>query len=297
MSTARVNHELITDSASCRGCGYILTGLSTGDNCPECGTPVELSRATRADEMLRNADRAWAHTLLRGQRTLAAGTMLLVIGSATLGTLIAVTWMLLRGGVLSDWRTPSFVLGLIGTTVGVGGLALIVTGGWRVTTPEPGKGDQQGEAHRKSVRSMLAAAALLGLALSPTAAAFAAIGIPRGLLAGVIDTAIILAGCLLVLLTLSGSSYLGDLARRVPDAYLATRCARTAKRLAMASGLSAIAVVPSYFSVFDLNHPLDPVYYAAFACVVIASVYYALRFTLLMRRFARRLNQALNSPA
>jgi hypothetical protein len=94
---------------SCIACGYDLRGLPFEGRCPECGTPVEVSRRR---PLLRHADPRYVRTLVIG-----AGVCLLAVLIDAAMTAVIATWRAYRGplslpGVLAlrgnvEWITAA----------------------------------------------------------------------------------------------------------------------------------------------------------------------------------------------
>ncbi len=121
--------DVVADERPCRQCGYILLGLPKTGNCPECGTPIRLSGATRR---LYHANAGWLKQVAYGYR-LMFWTLI-----ASIAYSLTITWFM-----------PNVVDMFFG---GVTSTALAV-GAFLATQPDPmGTHGLAGERLRLSIR-------------------------------------------------------------------------------------------------------------------------------------------------
>ena len=85
---------------ACRRCGYILKGLGSEGNCPECAAPIEYSLR---ENRLRFADPTWLHQITRGAAWLIAYVFI------TIAALIA---NIIASRILSPAGTEVISLGM-----------------------------------------------------------------------------------------------------------------------------------------------------------------------------------------
>jgi hypothetical protein len=135
--------EIVDLDLSCRSCGYNLRGLTFGANCPECNTAVALSAKS---DLLRFGDPNWTRRLSQGAGILAAGFVL------------TIAWMFVQ--FVAPRFLPSSSLYILFRFGGLLPEALLFSGWWLVTKPDPsGAGEQQYGFSRRFTR--IAASVLL----------------------------------------------------------------------------------------------------------------------------------------
>lgn len=114
----------------CHRCGFLLTGLRPGGDCPECGYPIARSLV---DDLLEHAEPRWLRTVRLGQRlavwsTLAGWAFGILIG-------VAVAVVMLRGGIAGTAGLGAIVAAALVVGLAVGGATTL--GVWFFTTPDP----------------------------------------------------------------------------------------------------------------------------------------------------------------
>lgn len=137
----------------CRRCGYALEGVADEVECPECGTPVALSRRSN---LLEDADPLWLRSVGRGWSVLHA--------SAVLGTrafyayaiiCLAVTtlgWML--GHRILTIQTSFLAGGILGVSIVVASIGAVIA-----SAPDPRLSPRESSwSARRVMRWSLAAA-------------------------------------------------------------------------------------------------------------------------------------------
>ena len=185
----------------CRTCGYDLQGLELKGRCPECGTPVVVSKDT-ANVAFANS--TWARKLVLGLWLIVGG----IIGSIFLN--------IVASAVSVDGWSAEFAQ----AGVGVVSTILIFVGTWLATEPDPsGRGEDEYGTSRKAIRigygieSGLHVLALIVFIAMPYNARMQTMFGGLELLGG-------LFGVVALFFMLK---YLGHLARRIPEPMLADR--------------------------------------------------------------------------
>lgn len=176
----------------CTLCGYNLRGLPPAGTCPECAAAV--SQSLRGDR-LAYCDRRWLATIRSGLSWLINWLQCLIL----VGVLTVFDWGVIRGVAVA----PLFAL--------AGGV-LGMVGFWLFTSPDPGK-----QRDARIVRSAnLVRYAMVAACWLMAAESFLLGSNPRAAeLVRVIQQT-------LVLVALCGAFvYMTDLARRIPDRWLA----------------------------------------------------------------------------
>lgn len=151
-AAVEVPGAVVAEEAPCRGCGYLLRGISREGKCPECGRAVAESLGR---ELLRYRDPFWVHKVYRGTRVLVVAEVLMlvmVIVSGLGSTLVSMYRVSYEVYQVYWWGM--FVMPLV--TRGI-----MVTGVWMATWEAEGIQRQ----FRRTVSSVARWTALLGLAL------------------------------------------------------------------------------------------------------------------------------------
>ncbi|MDX2017558.1 MAG: hypothetical protein SFY95_07965, partial [Planctomycetota bacterium] len=198
----------------CIRCGYDLLGLPSERVCPECGTPIALSRA---GGMLVNSAPEYLKRLSDGLTiiivTALAGLMLILIGLA-LGFLI--------GDDGRSFLAMTFVLELLGVVAA--GAAFL--GGWWFSAPDPARvANEQTLVARQVFRGALIASAALTL----LSALLSAIELGSGPSTAVTGAGIVVAVLSLGALALqffAAMRYVRSLGARMPDPAVIARARR-----------------------------------------------------------------------
>jgi hypothetical protein len=195
---------------ACVSCGYDLRGLDADGPCPECGTPI--ARSLRGD-LLAFADPAWLTRIVRGQRWLARGMLIIIL--AIVGFMAAflfvITAALIPWGemvaVAFDW-TVSLILPL---GLQVGAIAFTI-GAFLVTARDPRETLREKPLSARNVarRAMLACIVLISLRIGTAMT-------PLG--AGLMITAafLVLISVAVIAAVLSLLTFLRGLVRRTGD--------------------------------------------------------------------------------
>jgi hypothetical protein len=137
-----VDHTVPLDEAGrvavdlpCLGCGYNLRTMLPEGLCPECGTDV--GRTLRGN-LLPFADPRWVQTLSSGMNWIVAGLLVpLVLIALGLIWQVVMLQMSVRGHPVPGWVDDLYMCVLFVSVLGI--TLLVVTGVWRVTTPEPAR--------------------------------------------------------------------------------------------------------------------------------------------------------------
>lgn len=220
-----MQHQTLSSSARvqsdrpCVGCGYNLRGLEVTGACPECATAVRLSMS---DPLLRYSAPAHLASLHRGAVMVELSILLVVVG-VPLAILLAmlVTWA--SNGVLRV-SIRSSAVEMAGGGFWLATSIVSLWGWWLISTPDPALAPgAPGWRSRGVLRVGVAiqfAAALLSFA-SDTAAAIItrnAAGVATAaIIGGMVDAA---SGLAWVVSFFAAMTYVGHLARRIPDATL-----------------------------------------------------------------------------
>ncbi|MEP0843640.1 MAG: hypothetical protein HRF43_13130 [Phycisphaerae bacterium] len=121
----------IDEDVACIQCGYNQRGLSPEGVCPECATPV--GRSVKGD-YLRFASPQWVETLAAGMNWIVASIVIVLLGSCLVGAASR------SAGGAELGQLVVMALGIVR-----------VIGFWMVTTPDPGRGEDQGQVSARQV--------------------------------------------------------------------------------------------------------------------------------------------------
>jgi hypothetical protein len=197
----------------CRKCGYNLRGLTMQGRCPECGMPVGISIQ---GDLLRFSNPRWLETLRRGVNLILAGIAIMVL-------------LIIISILLQIARVNAGQVQALGGFLGLGSAALLIAGGWLLTTPDPsGIGEDRYGTSRKIIRIAL----IVGLASNLLNLSQTVIHDPTLLLALAVLGG--LAGLVGLVGQFAQLQYLSKLAQRIPDPPLSDR----ARFLMWAIGIS-----------------------------------------------------------
>ncbi len=182
----------------CRKCGYNLRGLLPDGVCPECATAV--GRSLHGD-LLRFCDPDWVQTLASGMNWIVAGIVASIVlgcmGGGLTGILGAV-----RPGIAA---MPIMASRLVGALI-------VFVGYWRVTTPDPGRVEEESS---RSARKLVRVAQVAGIALLPSNVAAGFIPASLQVLLMIGSAVVGIAGVFAIFV------YARQLASRIPDDKLA----------------------------------------------------------------------------
>ncbi|MBL9119251.1 MAG: hypothetical protein JNL80_04970 [Phycisphaerae bacterium] len=202
--------------ALCRGCGYDVRLFAESARCPECGTPVSVSRRS---EKLVDADPHWLRTVRRGQGLVALAAF--AIALTCLSTCVS--------GIVLPTRGPWFEWMFTGVLVVAA--ASLAAGAFMVSSLDPRESEREApRSDRMIFRISSVIACVLTIAWMPAQDLF-----PTSVLSFVI-------GVMLYVTALSGTKYTAGIAMRLPDEKLANRLlkARTLVLWAWPMGLAGL---------------------------------------------------------
>ena len=202
--------------ALCRGCGYDVRLFAESARCPECGTPVSVSRRS---EKLVDADPHWLRTVRRGQGLVALAAF--AIALTCLSTCVSGIVLPAR----SSWFEWTF------TGILVLAAASLAAGAFMVSSLDPRESEREApRSDRMIFRTSSVIACVLTIAWIPVEDL-----LPTRSLSVVI-------GVMLYIAALSGTKYTAGIATRLPDEELAKRLlkARTLVLWAWPMGLAGI---------------------------------------------------------
>jgi hypothetical protein len=136
---------VVEHDTACRKCAYNLRGLPGNEQCPECGSPIELSLR---GNLLRNCDPGWLGTLQWGARLIVLGACMLICA-----TVVQVVLMYARTNVTSVQRADLRAIFLAIQAAFAVGYVVGLVGSWLVTQPDPsGTGEDLYGTARKFTR-------------------------------------------------------------------------------------------------------------------------------------------------
>jgi hypothetical protein len=261
---------LIDEDIACRGCGYNLRGLSPHGRCPEC--EIAIGRSIQGD-LLQFCEPGWVDRLARGMKWLIGGVIATVAG-VIFGIAFAVV-LLIYSGALSGGgggATPTAAtmsnMALVG--VAQAGVQLVVAsvfmvGFWLLTSPDPA---DPSEAPPVNVRTVARYVLLAWLISSPlmalmsqsyTSTAFStapAGGAPAGPATFLNSTALTVLTLVAALASVAAVVgyvalfiHVRRLARRVPDAGLASHTTIVMWGLVSAMILEAAVAIIAAFAI------------------------------------------------
>lgn len=184
----------------CVRCGYNLRGLSPDHVCPECATPI--GKSVQGD-YLQFSDPEWVEKLASGMNWVVAGIVL-----AFLTGTFSFAGFRLVGGLAGQFAGLSFP----GILVAMGVQVVLLVGYWKVTKPDPAKGDHEiGLTARRLVRIWVVS----GLFLIPMREPLQRLSAEVSIIVQILSIAIGIMGLMAICV------YGARLAERVPDLRLA----------------------------------------------------------------------------
>lgn len=202
--------------ALCRGCGYDVRLFAESARCPECGTPVSVSRRS---EKLVDADPHWLRTVRRGQGLVALAAF--AIALTCVSTCVSGIVLPAR----SSWFEWTF------TGILVLAAASLAAGAFMVSSLDPRESEREApRSDRMVFRASSVIACVLTIAWMPAQ--------------DLIQTKFLsfVIGVMLYVSALSGTKYTAGIAARLPDQDLAKRLlkARTLVLWAWPMGLAGV---------------------------------------------------------
>lgn len=205
----------------CIQCGYNLHGLPAAGACPECGVPVERSRAS---DRLADANTDWLRGLVRGQRLVMWGLICLVLTPILL--VVGMVALLLANDLPDFVEEAMHVAGMILTfTMLLACPILVAVGAFMVTAQEPREQEREAiTSNRRVARWGMMAIVAVGSGILLGELLVVRMTFP------VMHIALRVAGTLVFTVALVALlRWLAALMRRVPDEQLATSLRSSAK--------------------------------------------------------------------
>ena len=159
---ASTAEPILLDGRTCGQCGYALDGLTTADQCPECGTP---GRLAMFGALLVTSDPEYLTTLCRGAAmilwSLWARALLLVVK-----IVLAMTQGVMTGtGAGANRPTLWAVLNASNILLDVCVTLLALGGWWLLTTANPANDTASPQVRQDGLRLSIRAMSLVMLAV------------------------------------------------------------------------------------------------------------------------------------
>ncbi len=227
--SVRLAEILESHDVACARCGYNLRGLDPRGRCPECGTRVDRSVAP---PLLERVDPRWVRRTARGAVLVGVGLGVWVGAVCALAAGALGIAVLLWLGMLAAWRAPVGAMLVLGVAGFGAGTVLVLAGGLLASTGERTlDGVSSVRLWRHGAHLALGAwgativlggLALVGAGLWGMAERALLLGVDMYLIACALGAVVVLAVMV---------GHLGELLTHVPDAGLARRNARRARRI------------------------------------------------------------------
>ncbi len=278
----------LVDEIPCRVCGYNLRAADPHGVCPECGTAVGWSVV---GDLLHYSPPQWVRRVARGGNAIV-GAVALVLTLFSLGIFYGVATD--GHGGLDAPRWIEVVSGLAVPTAAI----LVIVGVWLLTTPEPGRSEQECGLHARILARYSMFVSFLALVVGGFANAYAARYAPSGSVIAVIGFLTVLASLFIAIVGyFAFFTWLRRLARRMPDYSLARQTLIVMWGLVISYGLMIVAAAVTFVAIMATIGTATPPRGAAaggsFLCVAVPLLLiFAVWAVLLIDRYRRQLNHA-----